>query len=235
MKRSHIETNLIRSIAGKTAHILTLDRWRVLAWLESPRMPLQTRDAMTHTHTHTPLYVPLHTSLAEPSPWDGWNLKPVLRALPWSGFYEVAIFLGAVLRLTFVEPRLQCGHRRRQHEMHKNILSSSTFTFTNQIHVNAVKIRTWTHLRFVNEAFKKSGGCLWRCLGFNNPSIRQNRWGLWVRKEVRASGQDHFHRATMSQRSDNIPVTRLNNNITLINSVLKNHSSLRPRWAASHW
>lgn len=67
VKRSHIETNLIRSMqAGKTTHILALDKWRGLAWLESPRMPLQTHGTMTHTHA--PLYVPLHTSLGEPSP-----------------------------------------------------------------------------------------------------------------------------------------------------------------------
>lgn len=53
VKRSHIETNLIRSIAGKTTHILSLDKWRVLAWLESPRMPLQTHGTVTHTHPCT--------------------------------------------------------------------------------------------------------------------------------------------------------------------------------------
>lgn len=112
VKRSHVETNLIRRIAGKTTHILALDKWRVLAWLESPRMPLQTRGTMTCTLVHT---------LAHFTWWAlavRWMKLLYLEVVLWG-------FIGAVLWLTFGAPWLQCGHRRRKLEMQKNILGSS--------------------------------------------------------------------------------------------------------------
>lgn len=101
VKQPHAEADLIRDIGGKTTHIPDLDEWRVLAWVKSSEMPLQTRRAMTHTHISS--YMNANRQRDECAhtlhSWalDTRNMKSWIRAANFYFSSEWDLFWGGVI------------------------------------------------------------------------------------------------------------------------------------------